>query len=84
MFSASCVDFGISGSGIAREWKAYTNGPAVDGIDKDPQYQYSFVGPLSMSKGCDQTLSIVTDNRQPGEGNDEPIEPEFIFRGKQA
>lgn len=72
---ASCVDFGVSGSGLAREWKPYAKGPGVDfGMDNDLQYQYSFVGPLSMSKGCDNTLSLRDLNNQD--------EAEFIFRGR--
>ena len=46
-YTASCVEFGNSGSGIVRKWKT--------GID-DNEDQYSFVGPLSMSKGCDRAF----------------------------
>ena len=48
-------------------------GPGVDfGPARDPQYQYSFVGPLSMSKGCDYTFSFIpaVDGI-----------PEFVYRG---
>ena len=40
------MDFGSSGSGVVRQWRQYniTN------------YQYSFAGPLSMSKGCDEAF----------------------------
>ena len=61
----SCPEFGVSGSGIVREWRRRPeHGPAVDYNDysdygtgedyeEDLQYQHSFVRPLSMSKGCD-------------------------------
>ena len=45
---ASCHEFGNSGSGIVRKWRTDLD----DGED-----QYSFVGPLSISKGCDRTRS---------------------------
>jgi len=41
---ASCVEFGVSGSGIVRKWREDPD----DGRD-----QYAFVGPLTISKGCD-------------------------------
>ena len=41
---ASCVEFGVSGSGIVRKWRE---------DPKDGRDQYSFVGPLTISKGCD-------------------------------
>ena len=73
MFSASCVDFGLSGSGIVREWKEFNQaaGPSLDFATKIPEYQYSFVGPLSMSKGCDQALYFKTNDNT----------SEFVFRG---
>jgi len=72
---ASCPDFGSSGSGVVREWRQYDVGPGFDTENPadDPQYQYSFVGPLSMSKGCDLTFDI---NRI-----DQNV-PEFVYRGK--
>ena len=99
----SCPEFGVSGSGIVREWRRRPeNGPAIDSYEyieycndygygddedeegssceiydqeTDPQYQHSFVGPLSMSKGCDLTLdyTLFRENTKI---------PEFIYRGK--
>ena len=65
---------GSSGSGVVREWRQYDVGPGFDTENPadDPQYQYSFVGPLSMSKGCDLTFDI---NRI-----DQNV-PEFVYRG---
>ena len=79
-FVASCPDYGSSGSGLVREWKLRPEqGPGIDfGVAQDPQYQYGFVGPLSMSKGCDQTLTIYPQNLQIPGAN---IEEQFIFRG---
>ena len=63
----SCPEFGSSGSGVVREWaKRYdVKGLSVDAVDVVPpvdqsvdQYQYSFVGPLSMQKGCDKAFHI--------------------------
>ena len=60
-FSESCPDFGSSGSGIVRAW-AKRNDKKSFTVDKSTyssglttysqvtQYQYSFVGPLSMQK----------------------------------
>ena len=71
--SGSCVDFGLSGSGVVREWKVFSEatGPSLDFGTKIPNYQYSFVGPLSLSKGCDQALYFrdIKNNSQ------------FLFRG---
>ena len=85
VFLGSCVDFGSSGSGVVREWKKYNEILSVDfGVDyvdgsdtgkKEEHYQYSFVGPLSMSKGCDLSLDIVGKNNKLGN-------VEFIYRGK--
>ena len=73
---ASCGDFGSSGSGVVREWRQYDVGPGVDTGNPadDPQYQYSFVGPLSMSKGCDLTMEFVPTL---------PELPEFVYRGER-
>ena len=85
--SGSCADFGSSGSGVVREWRKYDDLPSVDfGVDyvdgsdtgvKENHYQYSFVGPLSMSKGCDLSLDIHPRDYNPDEDN-----VEFIYRGK--
>ena len=80
----SCPEFGVSGSGIVREWRRrQENGPAIDSYDyyensydqeEDPQYQHSFVGPLSMSKGCDLTMDFQQEKK------DTKIK-EFVYRG---
>ena len=95
-FSGSCPEFGVSGSGIVREWKKRLSdigeeitGPAIDDIDKkELQYQYSFVGPLSMSKGCDLTADF-SGNRKLEESQSQSRQnslenriPEFVYRGK--
>ena len=54
--SASCVDFGSSGSGVVRQWRPYN----IKGT-LSPVYQYSFAGPLSLSKGCDEALELRRD-----------------------
>ena len=80
----SCADFGSSGSGIVREWKEYNNqNPSFDfPNEKQKFYQYSFVGPLSMSKGCD--LSTEIEPRLKDETNDDgERDPIFIYRGEQ-
>ena len=99
----SCPEFGVSGSGIVREWRRRPeNGPAIDSYEyieycndygygddedeegssceiydqeTDPQYQHSFVGPLSMSKGCDLTFDYT-------QFRENTKVPEFIYRGK--
>ena len=67
-FSDSCPEFGSSGSGIVRLWrkrgdkKAFTidNSPySINPLQEDT-YQYSFVGPLSMQKGCDNAFHMYT------------------------
>ena len=63
--SASCVDFGSSGSGVVRQWNQ--SGPA-----SSPVYQYSFAGPLTMSKGCDLAIELKRDNT--------PLR-DYIYRG---
>merc|ERR1711971_1172176 len=70
---ASCADFGTSGSGVVREWKVFQQGPGIDFPGNDPQYQYSFVGPLSMSKGCDRTIELSPNGA---------TIPEFVYRGE--
>ena len=64
---ASCIDFGSSGSGIVREWKKASG-----------HYQHSFVGPLSMSKGCDKAISVTPPDYDPNEGVEQL---ELIYRG---
>ena len=71
---------------MVREWKKYDERPSVDfGVDyvdgsdtgeKEEHYQYSFVGPLSMSKGCDLSLDIAGKDYDPELDN-----VEFIYRG---
>ena len=83
--TASCVDFGSSGSGVVREIKSNTSpynvnvaGEEVEDGDRfvgnkkkislllvsyfRPAYQYSFVGPLSLSKGCDYAMGLNRNN----------------------
>ena len=68
--SESCPEFGSSGSGIVREW-AQRNDKKAFSIDNGGSfslaelktvdtYQYSFVGPLSMQKGCDNAFHMYT------------------------
>ena len=74
----SCADFGSSGSGIVREWKEYKKTTSFDfPTEKDRFYQYSFVGPLSMSKGCDLSISLDV-----GTNEDDKPDPVFIYRGE--
>ena len=71
---------------MVREWKKYDERPSLDfGVDyvdgsdtgeKEEHYQYSFVGPLSMSKGCDLSLDIAGKDYDPELDN-----VEFIYRG---
>ena len=68
-YLASCADFGSSGSAIVREWRT------VPGQAANPVTQYSFVGPLTMSKGCDLTLEVNVANE------DLPTQ-DFIPRGR--
>ena len=79
--SASCADFGSSGSGVVREWKEYDS---VDSVDypfpcnkKSKHYQHSFVGPLSMSKGCDLAIPNLLNE----DFDQDKYNPEFIYRG---
>ena len=51
------MDFGSSGSGVVREWRPYSTARQLDGT----VYQYSFAGPLSMSKGCDEAILEYQD-----------------------
>ena len=41
------MDFGSSGSGAVRVWK------------KSSVKRYSFAGPLTMSKGCDEAIELT-------------------------
>merc|ERR1711892_1579642 len=56
--AATCVRFGNSGSGVLRKFDT------IDGTDR-----YSWIGPLSMSKGCDITWtyqkSIIFASQNP-------------------
>ena len=53
LFSASCVEFGASGSGIVRKWTT---------DESDNEDQYSLVGPLTLSKGCDKAIDLLTND----------------------
>ena len=68
---------------MVREWKRRVNenGPNIDGIDEDPQYQHSFVGPLSMSKGCDLTVDYRQQSSRNRRVNIKEGVPEFVYRG---
>ena len=55
------MDFGSSGSGVVREWKNYDTVEQLDGTSR-PVYQYSFAGPLTMSKGCDEAIELRRDD----------------------
>ena len=73
----SCADFGSSGSGIVREWNEYKKITSFDfPQQKDRFYQYSFVGPLSMSKGCDLSINLDV-----GKDDEDKPDPVFIYRG---
>ena len=71
---------------MVREWKRRINenGPNIDGIDEDPQYQHSFIGPLSMSKGCDLTVDYKQQSNRRSHLNSREGVPEFVYRGKMA
>ena len=68
------MDFGSSGSGVVRQWRQYdtvqqfgSTGPV-----SVPVYQYSFAGPLTMSKGCDGAIELRRDET--------PLR-DYIYRG---
>ena len=71
---------------MVREWRKYDEQPSVDfGVDYfdgsdtgavEEHFQYSFVGPLSMSKGCDLSLDI-----EPKDYDRDLDNTEFIYRG---
>ena len=73
IFSESCPEFCSSGSGIVRAWAKRNDvrGFSVDqSLDTDllqsnsvDQYQYSFVGPLSMHKGCDRAFHMYEERK---------------------
>ena len=65
------MDFGSSGSGVVRQWEAYDTIQQYDG-SLTPVYQYSFAGPLTMSKGCDEALELRRDET--------PLR-DYIYRG---
>ena len=77
--SGTCPEFGVSGSGIVREWRPRVDASGDVIEDSGVQYQYSFVGPLSMSKGCDLTADNK-QNRNITARNRVNI-PEFVYRG---
>ena len=61
------MDFGSSGSGVVRQWRKYGTAQPLS-LTLSPQsvpvYQYSYAGPLTMSKGCDQALEINTRDKE--------------------
>ena len=65
-FTGSCPEFGSSGSGVVRQWaKRYDKKRfSIDDNSYSGRwydtYQYSFVGPLSMQKGCDKAFHMYT------------------------
>ena len=65
------MDFGSSGSGVVRQWRQYDTVQQIDGTFT-PVYQYSFAGPLTMSKGCDEAIELSRDET--------PLR-DYIFRG---
>ena len=89
----SCPEFGVSGSGIVREWKrrpASDDGPNIDqltdangNVIPDTKFQYSFVGPLSMSKGCDLSIDYTGVSRAQGVRRSQLREnaAEFLYQG---
>ena len=86
MHLGSCPEYGVSGSGIAREWKARKDqsGAVLADEESEALYQYSFVGPLSMSKGCDLTHQPPRDSVfQFPQSYDRKRSnlPDFIYRG---
>ena len=86
MHLGSCPEYGVSGSGIAREWKARKDqsGAVLADEESEALYQYSFVGPLSMSKGCDLTHQPQRDSVfQSPQSYDRKRSnlPDFIYRG---
>ena len=59
--SASCADYGSAGSSVVRQWRQYSSVPQWNGtVYQSPVYQYSFAGPLTMSKGCDEAVEEKT------------------------
>ena len=67
------MDFGASGSGVAREWEPYSFFQQLNGdVYEFEAYQYSFAGPLTMSKGCDEAIEVSRD--------DTPLR-DYIYRG---
>ena len=65
------MDFGSSGSGVVRQWEPYGTVQQIDG-SFSPVYKYSFAGPLTMSKGCDQAVELRTRD---------PKARKYIYRG---
>ena len=71
------MDFGASGSGVVRQWKQYDTvlqkqTDIQNQQTSRPVYQYSFAGPLTMSKGCDLAIELKRDNT--------PLR-DYIYRG---
>ena len=65
------MDFGSSGSGVVRQWRQYDTVQQIDGTFT-PVYQYSFAGPLTMSKGCDEAIELSIEET--------PLR-DYIYRG---
>ena len=65
------MDFGSSGSGVVRQWRQYDTVQQIDGTFT-PVYQYSFAGPLTMSKGCDEAIEL---------SREETLLRDYIYRG---
>ena len=65
------MDFGSSGSGVVRQWRQYNIIQQLDGTFS-PVYQYSFAGPLTMSKGCDEAIEL---------SREETLLRDYIYRG---
>ena len=71
------MDFGASGSGVVRQWRQYDTvlQKQTDNQNQQtsrPVYQYSFAGPLTMSKGCDLAIELKRDKT--------PLR-DYIYRG---
>jgi len=63
---ASCLEFGASGSGIVRKWRT---------DETDYEDQYSWIGPLTLSKGCDKAIDLLTNDQ---------VFKVFLYSGENA
>ena len=59
---SSCFFFGSSGSGVVRPFKESAVSPNLIQYNLSKK-QFAWVGPLSMSKGCDQAVMLVKGTR---------------------